>query len=157
MSKIILTLAIILILAGIVWGGWYIISNLNNGGISPAGQNQGQTNSNNFTVQGMKVEILKQGTGDGVKKEQSATVHYRGTLQDGKEFDSSIKRNSPFTFKVGSGLVIKGWDLGVEGMKVGEKRKLTIPPDLAYGADGFPGIIPPSSTLIFEIELLSVK
>jgi FKBP-type peptidyl-prolyl cis-trans isomerase len=90
-------------------------------------------------------------TGDNVK------VHYVGTLTDGKEFDSSKKHNQPFEFELGAGRVIKGWDQGVAGMKVGGKRKLTVPPSLGYGARGFPPVIPPNSTLIFEVELLEVK
>ncbi len=90
-------------------------------------------------------------TGDTVK------VHYVGTLTDGKEFDSSRKHNEPFVFELGAGRVIKGWDQGVAGMKVGGKRKLTVPPSLGYGARGFPPVIPPNSTLNFEVELLEVK
>ncbi len=90
-------------------------------------------------------------TGDNVK------VHYVGTLPDGKEFDASKKHGQPFDFELGAGRVIKGWDQGVAGMKVGGKRKLTVPPSLGYGARGFPPVIPPNSTLLFEIELLDVK
>jgi FKBP-type peptidyl-prolyl cis-trans isomerase len=85
------------------------------------------------------------------------SVHYTGTLTDGSKFDSSIDRGKPFEFQLGAGRVIKGWDQGVVGMKVGGKRKLTIPSDLAYGARGFPPVIPPDSTLVFEIELLGVR
>ena len=87
---------------------------------------------------------------------KNVTVHYVGTLQDGTKFDSSVDRKSPFTFSLGKGEVIKGWEQGVAGMKVGGKRKLTIPPELAYGANSV-GAIPANSTLIFEIELLDVK
>ncbi len=93
----------------------------------------------------------KANTGDSVK------VHYVGTLPNGKEFDSSKKHNQPFEFELGAGRVIKGWDQGVAGMKIGGKRKLTVPPSLGYGARGFPPDIPPNSTLIFEVELLEVK
>ena len=100
--------------------------------------------------------ILSQGKGPEAKEGDTVKVHYVGTLPDGKEFDSSRKRNEPFQFKVGAGNVIKGWDQGVPGMKVGEKRKLTIPPSLGYGARGVPGTIPPNSPLIFEVELVEV-
>lgn len=84
-------------------------------------------------------------------------VHYRGTLTNGNKFDSSYDRNAPLTFKVGGGMVIKGWDEGLLGMKVGEKRKLTISPALGYGAGGVSGVIPPNATLIFETELVNIK
>ena len=112
---------------------------------------------NTTTIEGMKIQILTQGTGPEVKTEDRVTVNYVGTLIDGTEFDSSYKRNTPFTFTVGAGKAIKGWDLGVMGMKVGEKRKLTIPPELAYGPSGAGKIIPPNATLIFEIELISIN
>jgi peptidylprolyl isomerase len=85
------------------------------------------------------------------------TVHYTGTLKDGTKFDSSVDRGQPFTFVIGVGQVIKGWDEGVAGMKIGGKRELIIPPQLGYGARAIPGVIPANSTLCFEVELLSVK
>ena len=100
------------------------------------------------------IEDLKVGEGAEARAGQNVTVHYVGTLTDGKKFDSSRDRGQGFSFKLGGGQVIKGWDQGVAGMKVGGLRKLTIPPELAYGDRGFPGAIPPKSTLIFEVELL---
>jgi FKBP-type peptidyl-prolyl cis-trans isomerase len=102
------------------------------------------------------IEDIKVGAGAEARAGGNVTVHYVGTLTDGKKFDSSRDRGKGFSFKLGAGQVIKGWDQGVAGMKVGGLRKLTIPPHLAYGERGFPGAIPPSATLIFEVELLSV-
>lgn len=105
---------------------------------------------------GVTYETLKEGTGDEVKSGRVAVVHYVGTLADGTEFDSSRKRGAPAEFTLGSGGLIKGWERGIPGMKVGEVRKLVIPPDMAYGAQR-KGDIPPNSTLTFEVELMGVK
>ena len=105
----------------------------------------------------LQVEVLKEGAGVGAKAGDTVSVHYTGTLTDGKKFDSSLDRGQPFSFKLGAGLVIKGWDQGLLGMKVGEKRKLTIPSDLAYGDRGAGGIIPPGATLIFEVEMMKIN
>ncbi|WP_434048188.1 MULTISPECIES: FKBP-type peptidyl-prolyl cis-trans isomerase [Sorangium] len=107
--------------------------------------------------EGLGIEDVKEGTGAEAKHGQLVTVHYVGTLTNGSKFDSSRDRNQGFSFKLGAGQVIKGWEQGVAGMKIGGVRKLTIPPDLGYGARGFPPVIPPNSTLLFEVELLSVK
>ena len=109
------------------------------------------------TKSGLKYQDLKQGAGDAAKAGDTVEVHYVGTLTDGKKFDSSRDRNEPFVFKLGAGKVIKGWDEGVAGMKAGGKRKLTIPPELAYGKRGAGADIPPDATLIFEVELLKIK
>ena len=103
----------------------------------------------------IQIEMLKTGAGPSPAKGQAVTVHYTGWFTTGGKFDSSVDRNEPFTFVLGAGQVIAGWDLGVATMKVGDKAKLTLPPDLAYGARGYPGAIPPNATLIFEVELLS--
>lgn len=105
----------------------------------------------------LQMKDLQVGNGKEAVAGKRVSVHYTGSLTDGKVFDSSLKRNQPFQFQLGAGQVIKGWDKGVAGMKVGGKRKLTIPPQLAYGERGVPGTIPPGSTLIFDVELLGVE
>jgi len=105
----------------------------------------------------MKIEKLKTGSGESAKKGNTVTVHYTGWLEDGTKFDSSVDRDDPFAFVLGAGQVIQGWDQGVATMRIGDKVKLTIPPQLAYGAEGYPGAIPPNATLIFEVELLEVS
>jgi FKBP-type peptidyl-prolyl cis-trans isomerase FkpA len=110
------------------------------------------------TVTELKVETTQQGTGDLVaKKGDMISVHYTGTLTDGTKFDSSVDRGTPFDFQLGAGMVIAGWDQGLVGMKVGEKRRLTIPASLGYGAQGAGGVIPGNATLIFDTELVSIK
>lgn len=119
----------------------------------PAGPGSGvDTKADEFQAQDVKV-----GDGAEAKPGSVVKVHYTGTLKTGKKFDSSRDRNEPFEFTIGSGQVIKGWDKGVTGMKVGGQRKLTIPYDLAYGTEGKPPDIPPRATLLFDIELLEVK
>jgi FKBP-type peptidyl-prolyl cis-trans isomerase FkpA len=105
----------------------------------------------------LDIHDLVVGSGDEAVTGKRVSVHYTGTLTDGSKFDSSLDRGKPFQFVLGSGQVIKGWDQGVAGMRVGGKRKLTIPPDLGYGARGFPPVIPANATLVFEVELLKVS
>lgn len=108
------------------------------------------------TASGLIVEDLTVGAGDLASAGQRVTVHYTGWLTDGTKFDSSKDRNDPFAFPLGGRRVIAGWDEGVQGMRVGGVRKLTIPPALGYGARGAGGVIPPNATLVFEVELLGV-
>lgn len=109
------------------------------------------------TSSGLKYVILKEGNGKSPQQGQMVTVHYTGWLTDGTKFDSSVDRGTPFQFQIGVGQVIPGWDEGVSLMKIGEKRKLTIPPRLGYGEQGAGGVIPPNATLVFEVELLGVS
>ncbi len=108
------------------------------------------------TTSGLQYEELQEGEGALAESGQHVTVHYTGWLTDGTKFDSSKDRNDPFQFHLGAGQVLRGWDEGVAGMKVGGKRKLTIPPELGYGARGAGGAIPPNAVLVFEVELLGV-
>lgn len=105
----------------------------------------------------LQIEEMVVGTGAEAVKGKLVSVHYTGWLTDGKKFDSSKDHGQPFQFPLGRGQVIPGWDEGVQGMKVGGKRKLTIPPELGYGKQGAGGVIPPNATLVFEVELLGVK
>jgi peptidylprolyl isomerase len=109
------------------------------------------------TDSGLQYEVIAEGNGAAPKAGQTVVVHYTGTLLDGSKFDSSRDRGQPFSFKLGAGQVIKGWDEGLALMKVGDRRKLTLPPELAYGSRGAGGVIPPNATLIFDVELLDIK
>jgi FKBP-type peptidyl-prolyl cis-trans isomerase FkpA len=112
--------------------------------------------SSNTTASGLVIEEIQPGEGASAEAGRRVTVHYTGWLENGSKFDSSKDRDEPFDFPLGRGHVIKGWDEGVAGMKVGGVRKLTIPPELGYGARGAGGVIPPNATLIFEVELLAI-
>lgn len=113
--------------------------------------------SEKITDSGLKYDDITEGDGNVATAGQMVTVHYTGWLTDGNKFDSSKDRNDPFKFKLGAGNVIRGWDEGVAGMKIGGTRKLTIPANLGYGAQGAGGVIPPNATLVFEVELLEIN
>lgn len=158
-----------LMLGGVVYGVIYMINNADTSQTmpknistetsekeAPAGREESQEPAGqNPQVQ---AAILKEGSGEPAKAGDTVAVHYVGVLADGTKFDSSIDRGQPFTFTLGAGQVIRGWEIGVSGMKVGERRQLLIPPEFGYGAQGTPGgPIPPNATLIFEIELLKIN
>ncbi len=109
------------------------------------------------TPSGLKIEILQEGNGPLPQNGQTVVVHYTGTLENGKKFDSSRDRGTPFSFVLGQGRVIRGWDEGIALMKVGTRARLTIPPQLGYGSAGAGNVIPPNATLIFDVELLGAK
>lgn len=120
------------------------------------GGSMAENNQEVTTPSGLKYVDQVVGTGEVAVAGKTANVHYTGWLENGKKFDSSVDRGQPFSFPLGAGRVIKGWDEGVQGMKVGGKRKLTIPSDLGYGSRGAGGVIPPNATLVFDVELLGV-
>jgi FKBP-type peptidyl-prolyl cis-trans isomerase len=118
---------------------------------------KGSNAEETVTASGLKYVDQVVGAGDVAVAGKTVSVHYTGWLENGKKFDSSVDRGQPFSFPLGAGRVIKGWDEGVQGMKIGGKRKLTIPSDLGYGSRGAGGVIPPNATLIFDVELLGVR
>ena len=137
--------------------------NINNSANSLSGATLNEKNKNMPTqqIEGVKITIFKEGTGDVAKAGDTVAMNYTGRLLDGTTFDSNIDPKfghvQPFIFTLGTGQVIKGWDVGVAGMKVGEKRNLTIEPAYAYGEQGAGGVIPPNATLSFDVELLGIK
>lgn len=147
MRRLMLGVSLVL-LAGLAWVGAY-----------PAlgGDKKKEGGKVIKTDSGLQYIDEKVGDGQEAKKGDTVEVHYTGRLKDGKKFDSSVDRGEPFSFRLGVGMVIKGWDEGVAGMKVGGKRKLIIPSDLGYGARGAGGVIPPNAELHFDVELLKVK
>lgn len=155
-NKIIaLATAIVLVIVG-----FFIFYNKNKTDIGTTKQDKAvdlKLNNQKMNKQGVEIEILKEGTGAIAQKGDMVSVHYVGVLENGTKFDSSVDRGTPFEFSLGAGRVIPGWDIGVEGMKVGEVRKLTIPSELAYGSSGAGNAIPPNATLIFEVQLLGIK
>ena len=155
-NKIIaLATAIVLLVVGI-----FIFYNKNKndvGATKPEETIDLKLSNQKMNKQGVEVEILREGTGAIAKNGDTVSVHYVGVLENGTKFDSSVDRGTPFEFSLGAGQVIPGWDIGVEGMKIGEARKLTIPSELAYGPNGAGDVIPPNATLIFEVQLLGIK
>lgn len=151
-KKIILFLVLITVIGAISWQ----IYQSKTKELPPA-ENNNQQIDTPVDAPSLKIETLKEGTGAEAKNGDIVAVHYTGWLEDGTKFDSSLDRGTPFTFTLGVGQVIQGWDLGVLGMKAGEKRKLNIPPELGYGSQGAGGVIPPNATLIFEVELLEIN
>jgi FKBP-type peptidyl-prolyl cis-trans isomerase len=149
-KKTIIVVLISIVVVGLLIGGGLI------GGLFTSNKTQENNTMTTNTNSQLQIKDTQEGTGAVAVAGKTVTVHYTGVFADGKKFDSSVDRGTPFTFTLGSGMVIKGWDIGVEGMKVGGKRILVIPPDLAYGPNDY-GPIPGNSTLIFEIELLDVK
>ncbi len=125
-------------------------------------ENTNQENSElkeegNQEVTEIMMTVVKEGTGEVSANGDTVLVHYSGYLEDGTKFDSSVDRGTPFEFTIGAGQVISGWEIGVSGMKVGEVRRLILPPAFAYGEMGVPGVIPPNAVLAFEVELLEIK
>ncbi len=157
-SSIISFVAFVVVACGLLWFGYGYSKNISNESL----QNQNKLatiteQARSKIMENFKIKDIIVGNGAEAKSDDTVTVNYIGTLDDGKKFDSSYDRNEPFSFNLGAGDVIKGWDLGVAGMKVGGKRELTIPPELGYGANGASTIIPPNATLHFTVELLNVS
>jgi FKBP-type peptidyl-prolyl cis-trans isomerase len=125
--------------------------------VAEAGTPAASVERKTTTASGLVIEDLVTGSGAAARAGDVVKVHYTGTLLDGRKFDSSVDRNAPFQFRLGQGQVIRGWDEGVAGMQVGGKRRLTIPPQLAYGAHGAGSLIPPHAVLVFDVELLGIR
>lgn len=166
MKKEIIIIVIILII--VIGGIWFVFNNPVNNNSAEKINNQPVKQTEQISVedqisldyekQGMKIETIKDGAGEETAENgDKVSVHYTGTLENGKKFDSSVDKGQPFQFTLGVGQVIQGWDLGVLGMKIGEKRKLTIPAELGYGERGAGAVIPPNAVLIFEVELLGIN
>lgn len=157
----ILMISVLIVLA-VITGLVYITINKKNNS-APTDQQVGEEQNINMgnLPDGVKVTILKESTGEVAKTGDTVAMNYTGTLANGTTFDSNVdpkfQHVEPFFFTIGAGQVIKGWDIGVAGMKIGEKRKLELSPDFAYGATGAGGVIPPNATLTFEVELLAIK
>ncbi|HEX3204343.1 MAG TPA: FKBP-type peptidyl-prolyl cis-trans isomerase [Nitrospiraceae bacterium] len=143
---------------GVVWGAHLMVLIMVPLALAAEKRDAAEPSKDAVTTEsGLKYTDLVPGTGRQAELGDTASVHYTGWLMDGKKFDSSVDRKEPFSFRVGAGQVIKGWDEGVLGMKIGGKRKLIIPPQLGYGARGAGGVIPPNATLTFDVELLELR
>lgn len=163
--KIILIIIIAVLLIG---GGIYLVKNSSDENMPAYDTAEKNMSSENQDINNtspveetkeveMQIIVIKEGAGNVAQKGDVVTVHYTGWLEDDTKFDSSVDRGAPFSFVLGAGEVIQGWDAGVAGMTIGEVRKLIIPPELAYGDRGIPGAIPPNATLIFTVEMLAIK
>jgi FKBP-type peptidyl-prolyl cis-trans isomerase len=154
------TIIFVVLAAILVGGAIYLTRSGQSANIMTASNSSSTDTVNNNSIQSamndLKIEDLKVGTGTETKDGDHVTVNYVGTLDNGTKFDSSYDRGTPFSFDLGAGKVIPGWDLGVKGMKIGGKRRLIIPAALGYGANGAGSLIPPNSTLHFDIELLKI-
>ena len=158
MKKSIQLIAFVVIAAALIAvGSWYASKISSDSEQSSVAQGQAAAQAQQTAMQSLGIKDDVVGTGTVAANGDTVTVNYIGTLDNGTTFDSSYARNQPFSFVLGAGNVISGWDLGVLGMKVGGKRELTIPPELGYGADGAGSTIPPNATLHFTIQLLSVS
>lgn len=158
-TAVVITLIVLaVIFAGFYFGGYFKGQNTATNGTETASVNN-TTNqmTNNASQPKVDTQIIKEGSGPAAKNGDKLTVNYVGTLKDGTKFDSSIDRGTPFTFTLGAGQVIKGWDEGLLGMKTGEERKLTVPAELGYGAQSPSPKIPANSTLIFDVTLLKIN
>jgi FKBP-type peptidyl-prolyl cis-trans isomerase FkpA len=159
-QRILFGAAVVLVMGLIAYFAYSTFASRNTNPAAATGAPTGSSSSAGQTVttaSGLQYQDLAVGTGQEAKTGDTVSVNYTGWLADGTKFDSSLDRGQPFQFTLGQGMVIKGWDEGVAGMKVGGKRKLIIPPDLAYGSAGYAGVIPPNATLTFEVDLLSIK
>jgi len=157
-SSIFAVAAFVIVAAGLLWFGSEYSGKISDESLQ--NKNKSATiaeETQSKIMENFKIKDVVVGSGAEAKSGDAVTVNYLGTFDDGKKFDSSYDRNEPFDFNLGAGRVIRGWDLGVAGMKVGGKRELTIPPELGYGAGGYPPIIPPNATLHFTVELLKVS